>query len=185
MVCTEILIYFVLLIMKTRCVVVLLVAICAAGNAQAPAPKKPDWTPLKFLAGHWTADRNPNEPGVTGSSEFRFDLDGNILVRDNRADYPPQNGRPALRHRDLTVIYADDSGTWKATYWDNEPHTIYYDVTVSGSGEVSFMTPPGAKGPRFRLTYKRVSDTSVSGRFDIAPPGGEFKTYRSWTMHRD
>ena len=176
---------FVLLIMKTRCVVILLVVIYAAANAQAPAPKKPDWTPLKFLAGHWTADPNPNEPGVTGSSEFGFALDGNILVRDNRADYPPQNGKPALHHRDLIVIYAGDSGAWKATYWDNEPHTIYYDVTVSSPGEVSFITPPDAKGPRFRLIYKHVSDTSVSGRFDVAPPGGEFKTYRSWTMHRD
>jgi len=81
-----------LLMTKKRWVVVMAVVTCAAANGQVPAPRKTDWTPLKFLAGHWTADPNPNEPGVTGSSDFRFDLDGSILVRDNRADYPPQNG---------------------------------------------------------------------------------------------
>jgi hypothetical protein len=171
-------------LVKTRCLVVLSFVICGIGTAQGPTPKKPDWTPLKFLAGHWNADPNPNEPGATGSSDFRFDLDGSILVRDNRADYPPQNGKPALHHRDLMVIYAVDSSGLKATYWDNEPHTIYYDVTVGAPGEVSFVTYPDTRGPRFRLLYKRISDTSVSGHFDIAAPGGEFKTYRSWTMHR-
>ena len=174
-----------LLMMKKRWVVVMAVVTCAAANGQVPAPKKTDWTPLKFLAGHWTADPNPNEPGVTGSSDFRFDLDGSILVRNNRADYPPQNGKAALHHRDLMVIYASDSGSWKATYWDNEPHTIYYDVAVDGPGEVSFITSRDSTGPRFRLIYKRINDTGVSGRFDVAAPGGHFRPYRSWTMHRD
>ena len=174
----------VLLTMKPGCVLVFLLVMSVSGNAQAPAPKKPDWTPLNFLAGNWTADPNPNEPGATGSSEFRFDLDGNILVRDNRADYPAQNGKAAVHHRDLMVIYASGLGAWKATYWDNEPHTIYYDVTVSAPGEVSFITPADTPGPRFRLVYKRISDATVSGHFDIATDGGEFKTYRSWTMHR-
>lgn len=153
--------------------------------AQAAAPQKPDWTPLKFLVGHWTADANPQEPGATGSTGFRFDLDGNVLVRENKADYPPQGGKPAQHHRDLMVIYADDSGALKATYWDNEPHTIYYDVSADALGEVSFLTNSAAKGPRFRLTYNRVSDSNVTGRFDIAMPSGNFKPYKTWTMHRD
>ena len=170
--------------MKKLFVALVLAVLTLAARAQAPAAKKPDWTPLKFLVGRWTADPNPNEPGTTGSTEFHFELDSSVLVRDNRADYPPQNGRPALHHRDLMVIYADDSGAWKATYWDNEPHTIYYDVTADAPGEVSFLST-AANGPHFRLAYKRVSDTSVNGHFDIAPPGGGYKTYRSWTMHRN
>jgi len=89
-----------------------------------------------------------------------------------------------MHHRDLMVIYPDNSAAWKATYWDNEPHTIYYDVTVSEAGKVSFITPREIQGPRFRLLYKRIDDTKISGQFDIAAPMHDFKTYRSWTMHR-
>lgn len=163
---------------------VLLVAVFAAALAQAPAAAKADWSNFEFLVGSWAADADPAQPGVTGSTVFRFDLDRAILVRENRADYPAQNGQPAQHHRDLMVIAGDDSGALKATYWDNEPHTIYYDVTTS-PGEVLFTTPQGAPGPRYRLVYRRtVTDGQVAGRFDIAPPGGEFKTYRQWTMHR-
>ena len=170
--------------MKTRFLPLLLAVFCASAVAQPPASKKPDWTPLNFLIGSWIADPNPSDPGATGSSDFRFELDGNILVRDNKADYPAQNGKPEQHHRDLMVIFADDSGALKATYWDNEPHTIHYDVSVNESSEVWFTTGADAKGPRFRMVYKRVSDTSVSGRFDIAPPSGDFKPYKTWTMHR-
>jgi hypothetical protein len=170
--------------MKTFIAALLLASLCSSAIAQPAAPKKPDWTSLKFLAGSWIADPNPDEPGVTGSTDFRFELDDNVLVRENKADYPPQNGKPALHHRDLMVVFADDSGAWKATYWDNEPHTIQYDVTAS-PGEVFFTTPSGAPGPRFRLVYRRtVIDNSVAGRFEIAAPGGEFRTYKQWTMHR-
>lgn len=156
----------------------------ATAAAQAPSPKKPDWTLLNFLVGSWVADPNPKEPGATGSTDFRFDLDGSILVRENKADYRPQDGKPAQHHRDLMVIFADESGALKATYWDNEPHTIHYDVTAS-PGEVVFSTPAGAPGPRFRLVYRRtVKDGTVAGRFDIAMPGGDFKPYKEWTMHR-
>ena len=171
--------------MKTFVAALLVSALALASAAQAPAPKRPDWTPFEFLVGSWTADPNPKEPGVTGSTVFRFDLDRNILTRENKADYPPQDGKPAQRHRDLMVIFADDSGALKATYWDNEPHTIQYDVTAS-PGEVFFTTPAGTSGPRFRLVYRRtVVDGKVAGRFDIAMPGGEFKPYKEWTMHRD
>jgi hypothetical protein len=163
----------------------MLALLCASCAAQAPAPKKPDWTPFSFLVGSWVADANSKEPGVGGSTVFRFDLDQNILVRENKADYPPQDGKPAQHHRDLMVIFVDDSGGLKATYWDNEPHTIHYDVSVS-PGEVAFTTPPGAPGPRFRLAYRNtVKFHTVAGRFDIAMPGGDFKPYKEWTMHRD
>lgn len=168
--------------MKTI-LVVFFVAVSAATLAQAPSPAKPDWTNFEFLLGSWTADTDPAQPGVTGSSVFRLDLDRAILVRENKADYPSQNGRPGLHHRDLIVIADDGGGALKATYWDNEPHTINYEVTAN-AGEVSFLTGANAKGPRYRIIYKRVSDNSVSGRFDIAPPGGDFKTYTHWTMRR-
>jgi hypothetical protein len=168
--------------MKTT-VILFFVAVSAATLAQAPASAKPDWSNFEFLLGSWTADTDVAQPGVTGSSVFRLDLDRAILVRENKADYPPQNGRPAMHHHDLMVIADDGSGALKARYWDNEPHMIDYNVTAN-AGEVSFLAGADAKGPRYRLIYKRVSDNSVSGRFDIAPPGGDFTTYRQWTMRR-
>lgn len=170
--------------MRPKLIAVCFAVLCNCVSAQAPAPKKPDWTPLKFLVGSWVADPNPKEPGTTGSSVFRFDLDGNIMVRENKADYPAQNGKPAQHHRDLMVIFADDSGALKASYWDNEPHTIHYDVTADGD-EVRFVTTPETSGPRFRLVYKRTDENSAGGRFDIALPGGDFKPYKEWTMHRN
>jgi len=171
--------------MKNKFLVLMLALVCVSCLAQAPAPKKPDWTPFSFLIGSWVADPNPKEPGVTGSTVFRFDLDNNVIVRENKADYPPQEGKPAQHHRDLMVISADESGALKATYWDNEPHTIHYDITVS-PGEISFTVPAGTPGPRFRLVYRNtVKSGVVAGRFDIAMPGSDFKPYKEWTMHRD
>ena len=173
-------------ITRTVCLCLALVASATAASvaAQVPAPKKPDWTALTFLLGSWVADPNPNEPGVTGSSDFRFELDGNILVRKNKADYPSQNGKPAQHHSDLMIIFANDSGVLNATYWDNEPHMIQYEITTRDNGELVFTTSAIGKGPRFRLVYKSLSKDSVSGRFDIAVGGGEFKPYKQWTMRR-
>jgi hypothetical protein len=59
---------------------------------------------------------------------------------------------------------------------------VEFGFSKAVTGEAASTVLKSTKG---RLVYKRVSDASLKGRFDIAPPGGEFKTYRSWTMHRD
>ena len=75
------------------------------------------------------------------------------------------------------VIYAGDSGAGKATYGDNKPHTIYYQVTVSAPGKVSFISSPDAKGPQFRLIYKRITIPVWEAGSILPRLPGEFKTY--------
>jgi hypothetical protein len=170
--------------MKLARAAILVAATSVSIAAQTTAPKKPDWSRLQFLLGSWVADPDPSAPAATGSTTFRLDLDRNIIVRENVADYPAQEDKPAQHHRDLMIIFADDAGAWRASYWDNEPHSIAYNVAVNDDGSVSLLTPADTKGPRYRILYRRTSDAVVSGRFDIALPGSDFKTYKQWTMHR-
>lgn len=165
--------------------IILVVGAARYGPAQAQTPassRAPDWSRFQFLVGSWVADPDPATPGATGSTEFRFGLENHVLLRDNRADYPARDTMPASRHRDMMVIFADSTGM-RAIYWDNEPHKIDYDVVANADGSVSFATA-NATGVRYRMVYTRVSDGVAAGRFDIAPPGGAFKTYKQWTMRR-
>ena len=154
------------------------VALSASGAAQAAAP---DWTPLSWLVGRWVGEGGGAMLGKGGFS-FLPDNDGHLLIRRNVADYPPQNGKPALHHEDLMVIYRE-GGALKATFWDNDDQVIRYAVTATPQAVV-FLSEP-APGPRFRLTYTPTSQ-GLSGQFEIAPPGApdQFKTYLAWTARR-
>ena len=143
--------------------------------AQAAAP---DWGPLNWLVGRWVGEGGG---AMTGKGDFSFlpDNDGHLLIRRNVADYPPQNGKPALHHEDLMVIYRE-GGTLKATFWDNDDKVIRYSLSATPEAAV-FLSDPGP-GPRFRLTYKPTAQ-GLSGQFEIAPPNApdQFKTYLAWT----
>jgi len=135
-----------------------------------PAAAKPDWAPLSFLVGEWVATG-------TGSGEFSLqpDLQGNVLVRKNTAT------TPTGRHEDLMVIYSEPPGL-SAIYFDNEGHVIHYRVTTAENQAV--LTSEEGPGPRFRLTYRKNPDGTVRTVFEIAPPGGAFKTYLEGTVRR-
>lgn len=147
--------------------------------AQTPAPSFPA---LQFLVGDWIADGPP----AAGSGHFEFtpDVQGHVLVRRNHADVPAANGRPAGVHDDLMVIYQE--GKPHAIYFDNEGHVIRYDVETAAPDTVTFVSEATAGASRFRLSYARLADGRLSGKFEIAPPGqpGEFKAYLEWTAKR-
>src|SRR5262249_31607040 len=102
------------------------------------------------------------------------------------AEYPPQGGKPAARHDDLMVIYADGQGALRADYHDSEGHAIRYAGSVSPGGEIVFASDPLPNAPRFRLTYVVGSGPLLQGRFEIAPPGkpDSFAPYLQWTARR-
>ncbi len=135
---------------------------------------------VKFLVGNWVGEGS-GQPG-TGGGEFSFapELSGRVLVRHSYAEYPSTKDRPAFRHDDLMVLYPE-SGKLRADYWDNEGHAIHYTVTTE-PGSATFVSD--GPGPRFRLTYSAKSADKVAIKFEIAPPGGEFKTYLEGTARK-
>jgi hypothetical protein len=160
----------------------LLVALPLVARGAAPD----SWARWSFLIGEWV-DAGGGDPGAgSGGSTFALELDGNILVRHNRADYPATPGRPAVAHRDLLIVYpgACDS-LFRASYFDNEGHVIQYRVLVPAAGGRAVFDSDGPEpGPRFRLTYETQADGGVAVVFFTGPPGGELKRYVSGTLRR-
>lgn len=135
---------------------------------QAPAPPPDPFAPLRFLVGEWKGEGNGQPGQASGKADYRFELDGRVLVRRNQADLAVANGRPVGHHEDLMTIFVE-GGQVKALYLDNEGHTIRYLVTPKPDGVV-FTSEP-APGPRFRLSYLKKAEAVVSVRFEMAPPG--------------
>lgn len=158
----------------------LVVFLCAT-TALAQSPGDP-FHGLRFLMGEWVADG----PDATANGHFEFtsDVQGKVMIRRNHADYPAAKNRPAVNHDDLMVIYPE--GGIKATYFDSEGHVIRYTMQAGAPGEVTFVSEPVRGTPRFRLSYKKLPDGRLSGKFELAQPEKpeEFKTYLEWTAKK-
>ena len=154
----------------------------ATADASAPKPPSP-WAPFEFLLGQWTGEGGGAPGAGAGAFSFEPELDGKILVRRNRADYPPADGRPAAHHEDLLTVFIE-GGAYRADYFDNEGHVIHYAVTPAGPSLV-FLSEPGP-GPRFRLTYTKTGPQTVRIQFEIATPDlpDLFKSYLKATARR-
>jgi len=139
--------------------------------------------PLRFLVGDWQAVNAP--PGESGGFSFSLGVQNHVLVRSNHAVYEASANRPASRHDDLMVIYAEGDAL-KAEYFDNEGHVIRYDVESKRDREVVFHAAPTAKEPGYRLSYVLMPEGMLKGQFDVSPPGDReaFKTYLTWTARR-
>jgi hypothetical protein len=139
------------------------------------------WQAWRFLLGEWTAEGTGQPGNGAGSFTFALDLEGKILVRRNRADYPATKDRPAFSHTDLMVVYPDTEGrTTRAIYFDNEGHVIRYGAQSSEDQKSwTFLSDPVPSAPRFRLTYRKGHDETLGVKFEVAPPGkpDSFSTY--------
>lgn len=141
--------------------------------------------PLHFLLGEW-AGSGQGQPGAgSGGFTFEKDLDGKILIRRGRTEYPATKDRPAFVHTDLTVVFSSPAGL-RASYFDNEGHQIQYRVDVgTDQNTITFLSDKEPGRPRFRLIYRKEAD-QVRVRFEIAPPGQPeaFKTYTEGIVTR-
>lgn len=155
--------------------------LCATA-ALAQGPPGDPFHPLRFLMGEWVADG----PDATASGHFELtsEAQGKVMIRHNHADYPAAKNRPAVNHDDLMVIYPE--GGIKAIYFDSEGHVIHYTMQAGAPGEATFVSEPARGTPRFRLSYKKLPDGRLSGKFELAQPDKpeEFKTYLEWTAKR-
>ena len=145
------------------------------------APQGDAWEPFEFLIGTWTGEGGGGPGEGTGGFSFQYELDGKVLVRKNRAEYPKTKDRPAASHEDLMIIYHESpGGPFRAEYFDTEGHVIHYAINFSKDHDrIEFLSDAGAPGPRYRLTNRRTGKDSISIKFEIAPPGkpDAFTTY--------
>ena len=57
-------------------------------------------------------------------------------------------------------------------------------VENSDSEEDTFESDGTQPGPRYRLSYW-LNGSALDGKFEVAPPGAEYKAYMSWTSKKD
>jgi hypothetical protein len=81
-------------------------ALVACLNA-SPANTPAGWGPVQYLMGDWIGEGGGAPGQGSGSFSFKPDLQGKILVRKNRAEYPATKDREAVVHDDLMVVYRD------------------------------------------------------------------------------
>jgi hypothetical protein len=156
-----------------------------AGTQAQATPFGPAWN---ALLGEWRGSGSGSPGTGGGSSSFQFALDKRVIVRRSTSDYPASEGRPAIHHEDLMIIYPGPSGTAaSAIYFDNEGHTIEYTASWSpGEKALVFVSPSSAARPQYRLTYGFVATDAMEVAFEIAPPGSTaFRRYVSGTMKRE
>jgi hypothetical protein len=157
---------------------------CLGFAAPASLPKA--LAPLEFLLGEWDGGGTGTPGQATGGTTFAPGLQDRVIVRTNVAVVGATDKAPASRHDDLMIIYADDTGSARADYYDNEGHVIRYVVTVPGPGRAVFTSESSPNSPRCRLTYDAAPDGAVKGAFLLASPGkpDAFSPYLNWEMHR-
>lgn|GEM_PF-965780 len=142
------------------------------------------WSKWSWLMGEWVGD-GEGQPGK-GSGKFTFKpgLNDNVLERKSISSYPAANGRPAMVHEDLMIVYRDvTNNADKAIYFDNENHVINY-VVQSTENTIVFTSEKLDGKPVFRLTYKLIEAGKISIKFEMSLDGINFRTYVEGTCTR-
>ena len=151
----------------------------------SPGQATPDsWRSLRFLLGTWEAKTQGGSAGATSSGTYAFQLElrNHVLARHSTiagckgaADYD-------CEHSDLLYVFEDAANTpLKAIYFDNEGHTIHYEVSTPAPNQAVFISSATQPGPQFRLIYERTGST-MSGKFQMRMPGqSDFKSYLEWS----
>ena len=146
-----------------------------------------DWQAWKYLLGEWEGGHEGDLGQGYGRFSFSFDLDENILVRKSRTVFPATVERTGYTHDDLLFIYTDVGGAKRAIYFDNEEHTIHYEVKISPDQKmITLESNPLPSAPQFRFTYIKTGEDTLDARFEMAPPGkpGAFFVYLEGTSKR-
>jgi hypothetical protein len=134
---------------------------------------------IQFLFGKWKAKGGGATVGEgQGAYSYSPDLNQTIVIRRNFSEYPT-----GPRHDDLMIIYLE-AASLRAIYFDSEGHVIHYNVTTPSPTKVVFESDGTQPGPKYRLTHT-LEAQDLTGKFEIAAPGAEYKTYLSWTSVRE
>jgi hypothetical protein len=162
-------------------------AFCISASSQTPqvvAPKSAPFGPISFLFGTWSAvttSKGSAAAQSTGTYTFQLDLNGSVVARTSSLDKCTGPATFDCQHNDMLTIYLEDNKP-HAIYFDNEGHTIHYDVTMPDASTVVFFS--NAPGPHFRLIY-HFDGLVMNGSFQVAPPNSnEFTSYLEWSGTR-
>jgi len=146
-----------------------------------------DWEAWNFLLGNWEGGHEGDPGQGYGTFSFNFELDKNIIVRRSRTVFPSNPERPGYTHDDLMIIYTEFSGRKRAIYFDNEEHTIHYEVRISlDKKSIILESDPIPSTPQFRFTYIKTGENTLDARFEMTPPGqpGAFFIYLEGSSRR-
>jgi len=104
-------------------------------------------------------------------------LDNKILIRKGHTEFPATDKKPASSHDDLMIISLDSNDNpTKAVYFDNEGHTINYNISYAGDTIV--LTSEKINNlPVFQLTYLLLDNKTVNIKFEMSWDGVNFMTY--------
>ena len=145
--------------------------------------------PLQYLVGKWNVTYRSGDPGTAtdGEETWCFEAAGAVLARRSWCEFPETPKRPAFRHEDLLVIYADAESKLQGVFWDNEGHVHFYrHVQVADGGDgIRLVTDAATPGPRQALEYRFLPPDGSSAVFRLLLPGAaDFKTYLQWESRR-
>jgi len=146
-----------------------------------------NWEAWEYLVGEWEGGHGGSPGQGYGIFSFSYELDRNILVRKNRTSFPGTAERAGFTHDDLLIIYTEPTGQKRGVYFDNEEHTIHYEVKVShDQNTIVLESDPMPSIPQFRFTYIKTGENSLVARFEMTPPGkpGEYFTYLEGEAHK-
>jgi hypothetical protein len=164
-----------------RCKLIAIAILCGTLRLPAQTADTSPWKKLEFLLGKWTGIASEKDTPLgagQGAFSFELQLEKKIIVRRNNATYDS-----GVRHDDLLIIYLE-SGTPHAIYFDSEDHVIRYNVTSPVPNAVTFESEQTQPGPKYRLSYAMEKE-SLNGKFEVAPPGADYKPYMSWASKKN
>lgn len=173
--------------MKTLRPLFFLLAFASLSFAQQTSSSN-SWADWNFLLGEWNVGQGGGVPGQATAGYFSLtpQLDGQILLRKSHSEYATTNGKPAVVHDDLMIVYRE-GGLTRALYNDSEGHVIHYNVNFSPDKKrITFLSEATAGQPRFRLVYESLGQDTVNVVFEIAPPDkpDQFSKYVEGVVHR-
>jgi hypothetical protein len=136
-----------------------------------------DWDKWNWLTGEWVGEGS-GQPGKGGGYfSFKTDLDNNVMIRKGHTEIAAGNGSPKSIHDDLMIVYKDNTAApSRAIYFDNEGHTINYQVAYADKSII--LTSEKVEGmPVFRLTYTLLDNQTVNTKFEMSQDNITFSTY--------
>jgi hypothetical protein len=142
------------------------------------------WERWNWLIGEWQGEGS-GQPGQGGGTfSFSFSLDSKIIISKSHSEYPASEIKPEIIHDDLMIIYLDENThPFKAVYFDNEGHTIFYNATFTEKS-VILTSDKITDNPAFRLTYTLMDIDTVYTQFEISQDGKDFIQYIEGKSYR-